>query len=58
MQEENEVAEVTSENGEDLFNSSHNEAGVVETKGAVELKKGKGWFTKSDSLVNHIKHWH
>lgn len=59
VQEENEVAEVTSEIGGDVFNSSHNEEGVVETKGTVELQKGKGCCTKSDSLIDHIKdcHW-
>ena len=50
VQEENEVAEDTSEIGEDVFNTSCNGEGVVETKSTVELQKGKGWCTKSDSL--------
>lgn len=36
------MAEDTSEIGGDVFNSSHNEEGVVETKDTVELQKGKG----------------
>jgi len=42
LDEENEEGEVPSEIGEgDVFNSGHNEKEVFETKGTLELQKGR-----------------